>query len=459
MNINNNHLSIRTKTVISFLASFLLIIFILSLIGAYLINKRKQELVEDSIALAEEHGRSVAREITNIMEEEVIENARELRKNPGANACIELILRQNENVVMAAFVDSSGSMIIDRYQDQSTTGSRVLPPGSRMTTPLSSEGPPAELDVIVRNPNENLRDINLPVMRNNRMMGQIRMKISESAILDRISESSALITRTTKLQLIAVSILLILSYYALWRLFAGHVALIKDRDQKTQMATIGTLASGLAHEIRNPLNAMNVNLDVIREEMEDPREDSAERAGILVDSLQKEIRQLNETLSDFMKYAYPGDIEKITLNLGDLVNETLEFFSADFQNRKIRVSVETPDNCPVKADPSTLKRVLMNLVVNSIQALQKSEKKEIRIRIEPAGKNWRLTLTDTGPGFGDTDREKIFEVFYTTKSNGSGFGLAIARKIIQAHNGSIYAENASPEGGAKFHINLPKNQG
>ena len=169
----------------------------------------------------------------------------------------------------------------------------------------------------------------------------------------------------------------------------------------------------------------------------------------LIKNLQNEIKQLNRTLANFMKFALPSKLEKQPLDLVKLLQETLEFFDAEFKRRGINVKLDLPPKCPIKADPTSLKQLLMNLILNAISAMEKSIEKRLTINLFPDGKFWHLTLTDTGHGFGDIDPEKCFEVFYTTKPNGSGFGLPIARQIATAHRGDLRAENVSPQGGAR----------
>jgi len=448
-------ISIRIKTLILCVATFLLTSFILTVIVALLVNHWKKQLVKNSITLAEEHGKELAQELTRIIEQDLDLRVEKLKENPKALSSIQLFLKQNENIIMAAFVDERGTILLEHYQGEETSGTAVLSPGSKYTASVPSPYTHPDLQIILKNPPDEIHEKKVPIMKGENLLGQLEFRVSENAILSRIAYSSVLITRTLFILLAALFILLVISYFFLWRLFSHHLALVQERDRLDKLASIGTLASGLAHEIRNPLNAMNVNLDVIGEEIDDPREDSAEKAREILSNLKKEIAQLNSTLSNFMKFALPGKTEKLEVDFTEIVKETLEFFRAEFERSNISMRMNLLEKCVIAADPTSLKQLIMNLVLNAVQAMEKSAIKRLEITLHPEGKFWHLTVKDTGTGFGDVNPEKCFEVFYTTKEGGSGFGLPIARQVAFAHNGRLWAENTESGNGARFHLLLP----
>ena len=447
--------SIKTKTLIYCVASFILTSFLLTALAAILVSHWKQRLVEDSVSLAKEHGRTVVLELASLMEKEKTNQVEKLKANPRAHSSIQLLLKHNEHIVTAAFVDSRGAMILEHYQGEETSGTAVLMPGGQYTAKIPPSRLNPELSITINNSSDNLRELDLPVMKGDQILGQLRLSVSENSILKRISYSSSLISKSLFILLIALFLLLLFTYFFLWRFFSHHLTLVEERDRLDKLAAIGTLASGLAHEIRNPLSAMNVNLEVIREEMEDPHEDSRRKNLEILVNLHREIEQLNRTLSGFMKFALPGKMEVQDLDFVTLLRETLEFFAAEFDREAITVQTNIPEKCLLKADPTSLKQLIMNLILNASQAMKKSQKKLIRIDLVLEVKFWHLTVRDTGPGFGDLDPERCFEVFFTTKKDGVGFGLPIARQIASQNGGRLWAENASPGPGALFHLTLP----
>ena len=448
--------SMRTQALLVYVASLLLTSFALTALVAILINHWKKSMIQSAVALAEEHGQNVVREITSLIQTGFSQEMKHLRENPRAHASIELLLKQNENIVMAALVDERGTMIIQRLRgrDGLTSGTAIIAPGGNYSAPLSSPADKTKLNITLRNRSEHMRELDIPVMLGEKTLGKLQFSVSEDVVLHRLSGASRLITRSLGVLLIALFLLLSTTYFLLWGIFSRHIELVRGRDQLDKLAAIGTLASGLAHEIRNPLNAMNINIDIVREEIEEPRDDSQKKAAEILINLKREIQQLNQTLSNFMKFAIPGKIEKQPVDLVKLIREILEFFSAEFSLKKITVDLRLPETCPLQADPFSLKQLLLNLILNAIQAVEKQVKRALLFELSHDGRFWHLTLADTGQGFGEVNPEKCFEVFFTTKPGGSGFGLPIARQIAEAHGGRIWAENAS--GGARLHLSLPR---
>jgi signal transduction histidine kinase len=448
-------ISIRTKTLILCVASFLLTSFFLTFVAILLVNHWKQHLVKNAYTLAEEHARRVVEELSRIIDEDLENEVEKLKENPRAHSSIHLLLKQNENIVMAAFVDERGTILLEQYRGEETSGTAVLQPGAQYTTTLPSTREHPELKIVLRNPSDNLKEMKIPLIRGEKLLGQLQFQVSENSILKNMSYLSILISRSLYILLVSLFLLLVLSYLFLWRIFSHHMALIQEHDRLDKLSSIGTLASGLAHEIRNPLNAMNVNLDVIREELEEPRADSQKKVQEILTNLSREIDRLNQTLSHFMKFALPGRLEKQRVDLVKILKETLEFFAAEFEREQVSTSVNTPAECKLQADPSSMKQLLMNLILNAMQAMKQSPVKRLEINMEVEGKNCHLTIRDTGPGFGEVNPEKCFEVFYTTREGGSGFGLPIARQVAYSHDGKLWAENADPASGARLHLILP----
>ncbi|HPB30158.1 MAG TPA: ATP-binding protein [Candidatus Sumerlaeota bacterium] len=447
--------SIPVKTLLVCAASFLLAIFILTVLASLLVYRGKQRLVEQAVTLAEDHGRNVAEQLSGLFAADIEGGIKNLEANPRAHSIMEILLRQNDVIIMAALVDETGNMIIHHQRDTYSSGTLAVRPGDQFAAVMPGPAEGNHYDLIMKSNTDRMREVRLPVMRDGREMGQLRFGISENIIMSRIASSGRMITTSMLVLLGTVSVILLLTYIILLRIFTSHVAVVRERDRLDKLAAIGTLASGLAHEIRNPLNAMNVNIDVVREEIEDPRGDSAQRASQILGNLKTEIGQLNQTLSSFMTFAIPGRIEKQAADLVTLIRETLEFHAAEMEMKQVRVICDFPVSCPVEADSSSIKRLFMNLFLNAVQAMEGAPERILSVRIHPEGRFWHTEVTDTGPGFDKKDPEECFEVFFTTKSTGTGFGLPIARQVAQAHEGFLWAENAGPRG-ARFHVTIPR---
>lgn len=228
-----------------------------------------------------------------------------------------------------------------------------------------------------------------------------------------------------------------------------------------RLSIMGEMASNLAHELGQPLGAV-VNYAQACLRMVCRGTYSVERLSL---ALQQTVEQAQRAgaiihrIRDFVRKDRP---QAECLNLTSLASETLEFVSSEARGKGVRVAVETTDNLPpVRADRIQIEQVLLNLIFNSIDAMQQARFKarfkarQVTIRFKALEGKVRVTVADTGPGLGKDVVEHIFEPFYTTKDKGMGMGLAICRSIIEAHSGRLWADSAS---GAVFHFTLPVDE-
>lgn len=226
-----------------------------------------------------------------------------------------------------------------------------------------------------------------------------------------------------------------------------------------QYAEIARLAGGLAHEIKNPLSTIRLNMQLLAEDLlpdeDDDRPATTEqrRAAKRVDAVQRECQRLEELLNDFLNYAKVRRIELVPRNLNEEIVDALDFFEPECQAADIEiVSYLDADLPTVKIDRESLRGALMNLLLNAKQAMPNGG--QLIVQTRGLGDRVAIYLTDTGIGMDDTTASKMFEAFYSTKPGGSGLGLPTTAKIIEAHGGSIAV--ASELGrGTRFTIELP----
>lgn len=220
-----------------------------------------------------------------------------------------------------------------------------------------------------------------------------------------------------------------------------------------QYAEIATLAGGLAHEVRNPLSTIQMNLELMAEDLEAATDPHLGRLRRKLETMRRECHRLESILNAFLQFARAGEMQRTTTSLNRIVTEFLEFFRPESQASGIDLSPHLATDLPlVSVDETLMRQVLANLFRNAQQAMPDGG----QIDVQTSSHDDRVTLCviDTGKGMDERARKKAFEPFFSTKSNGSGLGLPTVRKIIEAHGGTIACES-EPQRGTKFTIELP----
>ncbi|MBI5526431.1 MAG: sensor histidine kinase [Deltaproteobacteria bacterium] len=221
--------------------------------------------------------------------------------------------------------------------------------------------------------------------------------------------------------------------------------------RQERLLLLGQMASGLAHEIRNPLGSIKGAAEIVLSGM-DPADRRREFAEILV----KESARLEAFLNTFLEYAGPRPYRMDTTDLGAIASECGALLRAEAGSPAVSVSVEVEKDLPeVEADTERLRQVFQNIMQNAAQAMKDGGTLSVRVRA--AGGDVKVEFADTGPGIPAESLRHVFEPFYSTKDGGTGLGLAIARRIVEDHGGRIEASNR-PEGGAKIAITVPRGQ-
>ena len=218
-----------------------------------------------------------------------------------------------------------------------------------------------------------------------------------------------------------------------------------------KLAAVGTLAAGLSHEIKNPLNAASLQLMVLERRLKrlpDLPADIFEPLGLV----QAEIKRLASFLDEFLQFARPRELQRSNVDVVQLAREVVDFLQPQASGASLALDVETAALPPLPADEPKLRQVLVNLVLNAIQATPAGG--TVRVVVGREDGDVCICVDDSGPGVPPAARHRIFEPFYTTKDAGTGLGLPLVHSIVQQHGGSITIET-SPQGGARFHLRLP----
>jgi signal transduction histidine kinase len=226
------------------------------------------------------------------------------------------------------------------------------------------------------------------------------------------------------------------------------------RPADTELAE---LAGGFIHEIKNHLSTLGLNLQLLAEDFAEPQSPRERKALSRVQKLQAECQSLVELSNDFLRFARVNNIERAPTDLAEVVEEMLDFFGPNAQAHRIDVKSFVPaDLPPVALNRELFKQALLNLLLNAEQAMPEGGELTIQAARDLTGVS--LDLIDTGRGMSAEVLANVFRPFYTTRSGGTGLGLATTRRIVEAHGGTV-AVQSEPGRGTKFTISLPAAQG
>jgi signal transduction histidine kinase len=254
----------------------------------------------------------------------------------------------------------------------------------------------------------------------------------------------------------AVSMLLLLvAFVYVVRLIAKTRRLEAEAQLADRLAYVGTLASGLAHEIRNPLNAMNMNLQMLEEEMGQTAAPAEPETQALLVSTKGEIRRLESLVNDFLAYARPAQPRFAPGDINRTIDETVRFLTAELHQKEIAIATTLDGTLPlVEMDEGQIRQALLNILINAKDVLGAGGRIEVSTGPGPGGEVV-VRVRDNGPGIPPDLRQKIFEVFFSTRGGGTGLGLPIAQRILESHGGWIELESEAGRG-TTFSLRLPR---
>ncbi|MHB8522868.1 MAG: ATP-binding protein [Limisphaerales bacterium] len=222
-----------------------------------------------------------------------------------------------------------------------------------------------------------------------------------------------------------------------------------------KLASLGTLAAGVAHEIRNPLTAINVRLHSLKKNLVP---NSSEQEDALV--IGHEIQRLERIVQEFLQFARPADPKLFTVSADSLLAKVTSLFGPQLEKTSIRLNLESVPDIWVRVDPHQIEQVLINLIQNAAESMERAGTITLRIRAGTARLQGRarpaviLEVSDTGKGIPPEVQKRIFDPFFTTKEEGTGLGLAIAARIVEKHGGVLECRSEVNHG-TTFAILLP----
>lgn len=225
------------------------------------------------------------------------------------------------------------------------------------------------------------------------------------------------------------------------------------------MSTLGELSAILAHEIKNPLNSMIINVEVLRGAVQDlasnKEHPSAKKASKYLDVIEGEIRRLDKVIKGFLDFANPSPSTQVRIKLNLIIQKIIDFMGNELKLHQIEVDCELDPHLPsFSGSPDQIQQALLNLFLNSLQAMPRGGRLNVSTTHDSENNLIRVIIADSGSGIDSAIRAKIFNPYFTTKEKGSGLGLTIVRQVIERHGGQIHLLSGTATG-TTFELTFP----
>jgi signal transduction histidine kinase len=274
----------------------------------------------------------------------------------------------------------------------------------------------------------------------NQTMGLIRIGFSSKEIHPILHQ----IKKNVVLSILFFLILGISAIALIWENQNRHLRKMKEMEDRIQLAerlsSLGQLAAGVAHEIRNPLNAIGMGLQRLKREFLPQDESKREEYLSFTDVISNEIRRVNEIIEQFLALSRPFQLNLRISSLQDLLKNLITLFQEEASSQGITLQAEIDSNLPpIKMDPERLTQAFINIMKNGMQAMDR--KGSLRVKAYCFKDRVEVAFSDSGSGIPPEQMEKIFNYYYTTKEKGVGLGLPIAHRIIEAHGGQLKVDS------------------
>jgi signal transduction histidine kinase len=217
--------------------------------------------------------------------------------------------------------------------------------------------------------------------------------------------------------------------------------------QKT-LAELGKFSLMVAHEVKNPLSIIKSSLDLLKKELPSSKDHMS------TSYIEDEIQRLNQLIEDFLLFARPAVPTFRRVDLNTMLHDMIVRFEVQLNGSPVKIETHIPEtSCQADVDPDLLMRAIGNLLKNAVEANEHQGR--IIVQATQGETHWSVQIEDQGPGIAPESLEVIFEPFYTTRSKGTGLGLAFASQVVFAHGGQIKGENRPNNSGARFTMELP----
>lgn len=359
----------------------------------------------------------------------------------------DLLMLVNTAEETQTYIESvlSRRSLVRTIQIRDVDGNVVYQKSEESSLPLDGAAPRIVDD---RRPEPPLIETEMPIGSG---LGTLVIGVSEEAVQERITVLRRDLVRQTSLIGTFTLALLMVASVAFLRQLKHSRQLEEQAQEAERLAYVGTLASGLAHEIRSPLNSLSLNMQMLEEEAREVGQ-SASQSRLLAIT-RSELRRLEGLATDFLAYAKPREMELENIGLGELIRRAHDVLAGEIRARKVECDVEDQTGgLKVRVDPAQINQMLLNLTQNALAAMEEVDRPgRLRLVARIDQGDPVIEVIDNGRGIPDKVRERMFELFYSNRKGGTGLGLAIVNRIADAHDARVEVDSV-PDDGATLRV-------
>ncbi len=441
MRISELRISQRALLVFGVLGLFIL--FDLALFGWLIFRSLSQREVERVLLDTREQAQGLAEQIADRALDGDPDLYAAVASEQETLSYIDSILQQRDVVQTLEIRDKEGLLVYRTLRETTIP----VEPGAEL--PVLGDGEmPTQLETRTTQSDSTITfetspfDIEVPIGE----LGFVHVGVSPGQVQQRIEVLRGDLMRQVGIIGAVTLALLSAAYLAVWLLYRRSRRLEEKAAEAERLAYVGTLASGLAHEIRNPLNSLRLNMQMLEEDLGRDANLGTERKILAI--TQSEIGRLERLATDFLSYARPRPLELEEVSAVELLDSARSVLSADIAAKGVAVTVEDESGgSMVRVDVAQMKQLLLNLLQNAIAAVETSGMRgKVRLVARRHDRIVHLEVGDNGAGIPAGEQARIFDLFYSTRKGGTGLGLAIVKRIAQAHEADLTVSSRSGEG-------------
>ncbi len=434
--------TMRIKLILLCAAGFFLFLSVFKFLSKqYLYHVKEQADKEYYIALANNY----KLRINNFLDFYNFNNIEQLKLSRHDN---KPYLPSGGRVLYAVLSDLNGFVIL--HSDNSQEGTRIQAMNSLSECKVKNK------DLEIKGTVQKVCDVLLPFVRCGSTQGVLRVGYAKKYIQPPITFTEIIAHNAIRKAYFVLYVFIALAIVLIWAVslfLENHANILSREQQKTNRRQLEIIGAGIVHEVKNSLNGIRMNIQLLQEKFEELPSGLKESFSKKAERIQREAGRTSDMLSEFLTYAKPGRFEPKPINLSALLHEIAQSFELECKKREIELICEcSAAMTSITADGRQLRHGVTNLLWNSLEAVENGGK--IILKGELSGKKVKISVEDNGGGMDSETEKKSFEVFYSTKAQGSGLGLAIVKKVAVSHGGKVDIDN-HPGKGCKLTISFP----